>query len=103
VLGWQKCTAGEARFGGSGGQIFPVPLTHRSCHTSPRFSVCPASPEHHLCSGDGLEVPDTVSGCAGQNEALETGLGPFFVRRVQIPLRDTTRDALRPMARFMLR
>jgi hypothetical protein len=48
-----------------------VPLTRRNRHSPPRFSLCPARPEHPLCSGDGLGTPDTVLGRAGRNEALE--------------------------------
>jgi hypothetical protein len=79
--------AGEARLGGSGGRIFPVPLTRRARVASPRFSVCPASLERPLCSEDGLGAPDTVSGRVGQKEALgDVAENVFLSGAPQIPL-----------------
>jgi hypothetical protein len=70
--------AGDARLGGSGGQIFSVPLTRRARIASPAFSVCPASPERPLCSGDGLGTSDTVLGYVGKKKTLGTQLRTFF-------------------------
>jgi hypothetical protein len=78
VLGGQKCAAGGARFGGSGGRIFPVPLTRRSRHFQPRFSLCPVCPERPQCSGDELGMLDTVSGRAGQKKGFGDAAENFF-------------------------
>jgi hypothetical protein len=60
-----------------------VSLTRQSRHASRRFSLCPAFPERPLCSGDGLEAPDTELDRAGQKEALGHAAGKvFFVQRV---------------------
>jgi hypothetical protein len=60
---------------------FNVPLTGRPRHSSPRFSVRPASPVHPLWGGDGLGALDTVSGRAEQKTALGDTAGTFFIRR----------------------
>jgi hypothetical protein len=62
--------------------------------------LCPACPEHPLCSGDGLGAPDTILVHAGQKEALEHVAGNVFTSgAVEISLGYTlgnaTGDALR--------
>jgi hypothetical protein len=47
-------------------------------HSPPCFSLCLACPERPLWSGDGLEASDTVSGRAGQKEALADRAGNVF-------------------------
>jgi hypothetical protein len=70
--------AGGAGFGGNGRRFFTEPLTSRARVGSPRFSLCPASPERPLWDGDGLGAPDTVSGRAGQKWAWGTRLERIF-------------------------
>jgi hypothetical protein len=69
-------------------------LTRRSRHSSPRFSLCPASPEHPMCSGDGLGAPDTVLGQAEQKEALgHAAANVFSSGATQIPFGDALGEA----------
>jgi hypothetical protein len=96
---------GGAGFGGSGRRFFTESLMRRACVGSPRFSVCAASPERPLWDGDGLGVPDTASGHAGQNSGLGDAAVTFFWSGAPHiafgdALKDAAEDALRTPCRL---
>jgi hypothetical protein len=92
----RRDVAGEARFGGRVGRIFPVPLTRQARVSSPHFSLCPGWPERTLWGGDGLGAPDTGHRIVPRRtkKAMGDAAGHVFLSDAsQIPLGDGLEDA----------